>query len=76
MPINKIIKSPTPIELVNKVNEMVGAANALEETINGANGIDAKTLGGKFANNTNNNLVVWGIDGKLNFPNGTQFWIG
>lgn len=27
MPINKIIKSPTPIELVNKVNEMVDLAN-------------------------------------------------
>lgn len=33
------------------------------------------TVGGKKADNTNDNLTVWPSDGKLTFPNGTQFWI-
>lgn len=67
MTINKITKSPTPVELLHKVNELVEGVNKPISNVD--------TVGGKHANNTNNNLVVWGTDGKLNFPNGTQFWI-
>lgn len=69
MTINRITKSPTPTEIINKVNELVEGINSSSVDI------DAKTVSGKSASNTNNNLAVWGSDGKLMFPNGTQFWI-